>query len=547
MLRRLETCLMLAAIAVSVLGAGDQETIHAGPVYTTLTVFPEVRVLVTVPPTAKPETLKPESFSLKVDNGPASPGTVVQTLADSGLGMAAVVLLDVSGSMAGGPLNAIRAGLVKFTSEATLGDRVAICTVADETRWDANWNDTPDQLKTALAALKTRGSLTRLWDGLMEALGKFPETPLARRLVVISDGHDEGSQHTLDEVIAAAGQQRVVVDSIGMTRSDPKFLSNLARLSSATGGLHRPAPSLTILEQLVGGGIKRYRTIPVVTFRAQGVSPDGKAHPFTVSWNGSGAELQSQVEAQVPEDPKPSAETAASVEPPAPSSETRTLLERIPKLWLYVGGGVLAALVLGLVAILALRKREPSVKPPAFQPPQPVYQPGPFPQQAPQSFHTGPFGQAPPMSVSAPMHPESMSVFMPLPPEPEPIPVPPPQPPQPVRSPTWFQAPAKLNPSAWLVCIEGAAAGKSFPIDEAQFWIGANPNNHLVLADDPTVSGNHACIAFENESLGIYDHRSTNGLFLNDERLTEARRMLQVGDKLRVGRSIFVLRPHDAA
>ena len=526
MLRRLETCLMLAAAAASAFGAGDQEAIHAGPVYTSFTVFPEVRVLVTVPSTARKETLTPASFSLTVDNGPASPGTQVQTLAESGLGMAAVVMLDVSGSMTGGPLNAIRAGLVKFTSESTLGDRVAICTVADETRWDANWNDTGDQLKAALVGLKTRGTLTRLWDGLLEVLAKYPETPLARRLVVISDGHDEGSQHTLDQVIAAATQQHVVIDSIGMTRGDPKFLANLARLSSETGGLHRPALSLTMLEQLVGGGIKRYRTIPVVTFRAEGVTADGKPHPFVVTWNGAAVPLQSQVEAPVPEDPKavpaPTNVEPVKIEtPPAPAVEKPQESERIPKLWLYVGAGVLAALLLGLIAFFTMRKPKP-----AFQQPPPAFTQAPPPQPV---YHPDPPAPVPPTPTFMPG-----SVYMPLVQEP-------------ARPSTWFAPPAKLSPSAWLVCIEGPAVGKSFAIDEPQFWIGASPNNQLVLADDPTVSGNHACIAFENDTLRIFDHRSTNGLFVNDQRLTDTVQLLQAGDRLRVGRFIFVLRPNDAA
>ena len=521
---RLEICLLLAATAASVFGAADQETLHAGPVYTSLTVFPEMRVLVTVPPTATAEMLKPESFSLKVDNGATTPGTVVQTLAETGLGMAVTVLLDVSGSMAGGPLNAIRGGLVKFTSEATLGDRVAICTVADETRCDANWNDTPDQIKAALAGLKSRGSLTRLWDGLLTVIGKYPESPLARRLVVISDGHDEGSQHTLDEVIAAAAAAHVVIDSIGMTRSDAKFLMNLAKLSTATGGLHRPAPSLTILEQLVGGGIKRYRMLPVVTFRAEGVQSDGKAHPFLVTWNG----LEATVDTTVPEDPKPvvaepKAETPIAVPEVVPVVPTPVVTaEGIEKLWLYIGAGMVAALVLGLVAFLMLRGRKAAMAPmPAAFPPS-------LPGSSPQAF--GARSSPPPTTLP------KGSVYMALPPEPPPA-----------RQPTWFQAPTKLKPSAWLVCIEGAAVGKSFPIDEAQYWIGAGANNHLMLPDDPTVSGSHACIVFENGSLGVIDHRSTNGMFVNDERLTDARRVLQAGDRITVGRSIFVVRPHDAA
>ena len=90
-------------------------------------------------------------------------------------------------------------------------------------------------------------------------------------------------------------------------------------------------------------------------------------------------------------------------------------------------------------------------------------------------------------------------------------------------------------------------AGQSFAVDEAQVWIGAHSNNHVPLADDGNASGNHACIAYENDGLAIYDNRSTNGLFVNEERVTEGRRVLQAGDRVRVGRSVFVVRRNDSA
>jgi hypothetical protein len=595
---RFEMILTLAAAVAAVLAAAEQAppAIHAGPVYTSLTEFPQMKVLVDVPPSATKATVQPDSFALRVESGQTWPGTQVQTLADSGYGMAAVVMLDVSGSMVGGPLNAIRAGLVKFASQVGLQDKAAIATVADDTRWDTNWNDSPDQVRLALANLKTRGTLTRLWDGLLEALAKYPETPIARRLVVISDGHDEGSQHTLDEVIAAAAKQQVVIDSIGLTRSDPKFLANLARLSSTTGGLHRVALSLTMLEKLVGDGIDRYRGMPVVTFRAQGVNADGKAHPFVVTWKGSGAELQAQIEAQVPGEPAPAAaQTPADPAPtdvpvtaPPPASkvdQVRQKLQEVPRLWWMIGGGALAVLLLGLIVFLVMRKGKGKPKggtpakpqgaqpQPGFQPPQtlqqsPQYQGQPPTYQQPRppqheffqpsgpAMPSGSFGQAPPPPAfgsnpfAPPQQPSPFvggSTYMPLPPDPAPRPMPVPVPgPEPIpsrASEPRFQTPSKGNPSAWLVCTEGPAAGRSYPIDEAQFWIGANANNHLQLADDPTVSGNHSCIAFEHGTLGIYDHQSTNGMYLNDERLTEGRRLLRPGDRLRVGRSTFVLQP----
>ena len=494
-----ERILVAMALVAAVFGASDEQSIRSGPVYTSLTVFPEVRVLVAVPLTAKPVDLKPGAFSLRVDAGAPTPATLVQPLSDTGLGMAAAVVMDAKDSMASGPLNAIRAGLVKFTSEATLGDRVAICTIADDTRCDSNWNDTPDQVKAALAKLAPRGKATRLWDGLIDVMAKFPDTPLARRLVFISDGGDDGSQHSLDEVIATATRQQVAVDCVGIPRGDGKPLANLERLSAATKGGYHIASSFTVLEQLVGGGTRRYRTLPVVTFRPEGVAMDGKPHTFEVSWKAAGVEHQSSIEALVPDDVKaPAPIEVPEVKPVQPPVDTPMPAAAASKMWLYVVGGIATALLLSAIAFFMLHKPAPE----------------PTPQPAAPS--------APPVDMAP-----RGSVYMALP--------------------VLFPPPGKLNPSAWLVGTEGAVNGKLFPIDEPQYWIGAGLNNQLVLPDDPTISGNHACIMYENDHLVLYDHRSTNGTIVNDERLTELRRVLQPGDRIRIGRSTFVLRPHDAA
>jgi len=203
----------------------------------------------------------------------------------------------------------------------------------------------------------------------------------------------------------------------------------------------------------------------------------------------------------------------------------------------------------------------PPPPPPQYQQPPPSYPPPPFVEQPGSPLAvTGAFGQRPlpqPPAFAPPPAPNAGSVYQPLMPEfavPQP-PLAPPLPPKPApvfepgpapaaaAEPRIQAPPSKGNPSAWLVCIEGPGAGRSYPIDEVQYWIGANPNNHLQLDSDPTVSGNHACIAFEQDALGVYDHHSTNGLFLNGERVTDERRPLNPGDKLRIGRSIFVLHP----
>src|SRR5208282_5352241 len=104
-----------------------------------------------------------------------------------------------------------------------------------------------------------------------------------------------------------------------------------------------------------------------------------------------------------------------------------------------------------------------------------------------------------------------------------------------------FPVPAKGKPAAWLFCEEGFAPGKKFPLDEIEYWIGALENNQLQIPDDPTVSGNHACLVFDHDVLGIYDYRSTNGTRVNGRPINETRCLLKPGDRIRIGQSIFVL------
>jgi len=104
-----------------------------------------------------------------------------------------------------------------------------------------------------------------------------------------------------------------------------------------------------------------------------------------------------------------------------------------------------------------------------------------------------------------------------------------------------FPAPSKETPATFLVCEKGFAPGQKFPVTEMEYWIGALETNHLRIADDLTVSGNHACLIFENDVLGIYDYKSTNGTRVNGEVVKEKRHLLRPGDRIQIGRSTFAI------
>ena len=77
---------------------------------------------------------------------------------------------------------------------------------------------------------------------------------------------------------------------------------------------------------------------------------------------------------------------------------------------------------------------------------------------------------------------------------------------------------------AWLLSRSGPLAGTRFPMPDGTIRIGRAPDNEVVIdgADSATVSLYHAEIHRDAGSCRLRDMGSTNGTWLNGERITEA-------------------------
>jgi hypothetical protein len=76
--------------------------------------------------------------------------------------------------------------------------------------------------------------------------------------------------------------------------------------------------------------------------------------------------------------------------------------------------------------------------------------------------------------------------------------------------------------------------GEEFPVDSAPVTIGRGGQNDLVLAGDEFASARHARVERRGDGLWVQDLDSTNGTYVNGERVAGAER-LAPGDVLRVG------------
>jgi pSer/pThr/pTyr-binding forkhead associated (FHA) protein len=97
---------------------------------------------------------------------------------------------------------------------------------------------------------------------------------------------------------------------------------------------------------------------------------------------------------------------------------------------------------------------------------------------------------------------------------------------------------------AKLVLLSEGLTGRTFELKGAKTTVGRVPDNDFQIAE-ASVSSHHCELHLQGKDLLVKDLDSTNGTFINNERVTEA--TLKVGQILRLGMIEMRLESGDAA
>jgi hypothetical protein len=99
----------------------------------------------------------------------------------------------------------------------------------------------------------------------------------------------------------------------------------------------------------------------------------------------------------------------------------------------------------------------------------------------------------------------------------------------------------------WLIGLNGAARGESYPLRMGRNVLGRDRRSDVVVPDDQA-SSHHADLVFrpEERRFILMDHNSTNGTYVNEVEI-EPRRDLTAKDVIRIGAHRFLFMPlcHD--
>lgn len=95
-----------------------------------------------------------------------------------------------------------------------------------------------------------------------------------------------------------------------------------------------------------------------------------------------------------------------------------------------------------------------------------------------------------------------------------------------------------------LQAIDGALAGRSFPITAEGITLGRDPEN-TVRIEGPNVSRQHARVLIHNGAVWVQDAGSRNGVFVNGQRVAD-HKQVKAGDRIGVGEHVFEVVVHAA-
>jgi hypothetical protein len=190
------------------------------------------------------DSLRPADIAIRDNGDLVSPSSIQLTrLHDAGRGATIALALDVSRTMKGEPFERAKAAALTYIDRMGPGDRIAVLTFSDRVDVVVSFKDSQGRARQLVREIKVdRKALTTvLFDAGFKAVDMIRrgrDLPHRSFVVVFSDGKDDGSRATLDEVVDLAngepGQPRIPVFTIAFDRFGGGSLKSLLKLSRGT-------------------------------------------------------------------------------------------------------------------------------------------------------------------------------------------------------------------------------------------------------------------------------------------------------------------------
>jgi VWFA-related protein len=191
-----------------------------------------------------------------------------------------VFSLDASKSITEKTFAHIKNIALKIVGASSSDERIALFRFNDKVMFLNNFTENKGELINSIQGIERGGSKTLLYDALYDGIDFVTRTEQSRKAVIIfTDGKDEGSSVTFDDVVSFANEKGVPLFIISIKGS--KNLTTLQRMAKLTGGQTLVIDKINDIPYMYNHIIRNIKTqylIKYVTMAPQ----DGKNHLMEV-------------------------------------------------------------------------------------------------------------------------------------------------------------------------------------------------------------------------------------------------------------------------
>jgi len=203
------------------------------------------------------------------------------------------ILVDNSGSM-GSKRSRVAAAALELVKQSNPDDEVFIVNFNDDTHIDQGLTNDVKKLEAALAMMQVRGG-TAMRDALSKSIAYVKRNGKKDKkvLVVITDGNDNSSDITLEQVLRQAQSSDVLIYAIGLLNEEEARDARAAKkalkaLVDASGGLDYYPKSTSDVQEITPRVAHEIRNQYVLGYTSSNPSLDGTFRQVKVTVTGFG-------------------------------------------------------------------------------------------------------------------------------------------------------------------------------------------------------------------------------------------------------------------
>jgi len=203
------------------------------------------------------------------------------------------IIVDNSGSMTS-KRSRVAAAALEMVKQSNPDDEVFIVNFNDDTHFDQPLTNDVKKLQAALARMEARGG-TAMRDALSKSITYVKKNGKKDKkvLVVITDGNDNSSDITLDQLLRQSQNSEVLIYAIGLLNEEEAGEAKSAKkalkaLTEASGGLDYYPKSISDVQEITPRVAHEIRNQYILGYTSSNQVFDGSFRQVKVTVNGFG-------------------------------------------------------------------------------------------------------------------------------------------------------------------------------------------------------------------------------------------------------------------